>query len=127
MNTNYQHAMAGHCESGVISGWLCHGGLQLSEPLVFGISGAFFFGYFDNARFAIPMLALHSQPGDIRKQIAKRLASNSAPEFSILSKKDRQPWTHWFPPAAPPVSRWIYSIWKISHPICGCTSMPISW
>lgn len=74
MNQNpYRHAMAAHCESGVISGLLRHEGLDLSEPLVFGMSGAFFFGYFDNARFAAPMLAFRTAPGDIRKQIAKNL------------------------------------------------------
>lgn len=69
----YQHKMAAHCESGVISGLLRHEGLEISEPLVFGISGAYFFGYFDNARFSVPMLAFRSQPGDIRKQTGKRL------------------------------------------------------
>jgi hypothetical protein len=71
--TNYQHQMAAHCESGMVAGLLRHHGLNISEPLIFGIAGAYFFGYFDTSRFAIPMLAFRGQPGDIRKQVSRRL------------------------------------------------------
>ena len=44
MVTNFVHHQSAHCENGVASNLLRHKGVNISEPMVFGIgSGLFFF------------------------------------------------------------------------------------
>ena len=71
---NFQHKMAAHCESGTITALLNYHGMQISEPLVFGISSGIFFGYFHRMKsFAFPTFIVRNKPGQMRKNIAKRL------------------------------------------------------
>lgn len=65
--------MAAHCETGALTSSLNHAGLDISEPMVFGIGSGIFFGYFKNPRFPFPIFTVRSRPGEIRKNIAKRL------------------------------------------------------
>jgi len=65
--------MAAHCETGTVTALLNHAGMQLTEPLVFGIAGGIFFGYLKSSDLPFPMFILRSRPGDIRKKISKRL------------------------------------------------------
>lgn len=66
--------MAAHCESGTITALLNHGGLEITEPLVFGISGGIFFGYFHRMKsFAFPTFIVRNKPGKMRTNIEKRL------------------------------------------------------
>jgi len=69
----FEHHMAAHCETGTVTALLNHAGLNITEPLVFGISGGIFFGYLKSADLPFPMFILRSKPGDIRKKISKRL------------------------------------------------------
>ena len=69
----FEHRMAAHCETGTVTALLNHSGMQLTEPLVFGIAGGIFFGYLKSADLPFPMFILRSRPGDIRKKISKRL------------------------------------------------------
>jgi hypothetical protein len=68
----FKHAMAAHCESGTVSSILSHAGLQISEPMVFGISGGIFFGYFESKKFPFPTFVVRNRPGQIRTNLAKR-------------------------------------------------------
>ncbi len=70
----FDHKLAAHCESGTVAGLLNHAGLDISEPMVFGMAGAIFFGYLRLAVLPFPMLAVRSQPGKIRTTIQKNLA-----------------------------------------------------
>ena len=71
---NFNHKMAAHCESGTIASLLNHGGLHITEPLVFGISSGIFFGYFHNMKsFAFPTFIVRNKPGQMRVNIEKRL------------------------------------------------------
>ncbi len=81
----FKHKMAAHCESGTIAGLLNHHGLAITEPMVFGLSSALFFGYIKMPSFTFPMFFVRSKPGAIRKKIAKRLGV----EFCI--KKYKRP------------------------------------
>lgn len=65
--------MAAHCETGTVTALLNHAGLEITEPLVFGISGGIFFGYLKSSDLPFPMFILRSRPGEIRKKISKRL------------------------------------------------------
>ncbi len=70
---NFNHRMAAHCESGAIASLLNHGGLQLTEPLVFGIASGIFFGYFHKMKsFAFPTFIVRNKPGQMRTNIEKR-------------------------------------------------------
>ncbi len=69
----FVHKMAAHCESGSVAALLNHSGLDISEPLVFGISGGIFFGYFESKKFSFPTFVVRNRPGTIRANLAKRI------------------------------------------------------
>jgi hypothetical protein len=68
----FEHRMAAHCESGTVSAILRHAGMDISEPMVFGISGSIFFGYFESKKFPFPTFVVRSRPGRIRVDLARR-------------------------------------------------------
>lgn len=71
---DFKHRMAAHCESGTITSLLNHGGMQITEPLVFGIASGIFFGYFHKMKsFAFPTFIVRNKPGQMRENIGKRL------------------------------------------------------
>ena len=71
---NFNHKMAAHCESGTLTSLLNHGGLNITEPLVFGISSGIFFGYFHKMKsFAFPTFIVRNKPGQMRTNLEKRL------------------------------------------------------
>jgi hypothetical protein len=73
-NLPYKHQMAAHCESGAVTSLLNNAGLDISEPLVFGISSGIFFGYFHKMKsFTFPTFIVRNKPGSIRENLAKRL------------------------------------------------------
>jgi hypothetical protein len=66
--------MAAHCESGAVTSLLNNAGLDITEPLVFGISSGIFFGYFHKMKsFTFPTFIVRNKPGSIRDNLAKRL------------------------------------------------------
>jgi len=67
----FTHKMAAHCETGALTASLNHAGLEITEPMIFGIGSGIFFGYFKNPRFAFPIFTVRSRPGHIRKNVAK--------------------------------------------------------
>ncbi len=69
----FQHKLAAHCESGMLSALLAHHGLTMSEPMVFGLSGAIFFVFIKTPHMVFPVFDMRSKPGDMRKNIGKRL------------------------------------------------------
>jgi hypothetical protein len=70
----FKHKMAAHCESGAVTSLLNNAGLDITEPLVFGISSGIFFGYFHKMKsFAFPAFIVRNKPGSIRTNLAKRL------------------------------------------------------
>jgi len=71
---HFNHKMAAHCESGTITSLLNHGGLAITEPLVFGIASGIFFGYFHKMKsFPFPTFIVRNKPGQMRTNIEKRL------------------------------------------------------
>lgn len=69
----FTHKMAAHCESGTVAALLNHAGLAISEPMVFGISGGIFFGYFESKKFPFPTFVVRNRPGQIRTNLARRI------------------------------------------------------
>jgi hypothetical protein len=68
----FRHKMAAHCESGTLTALLNHHGMDISEPMVFGIASGIFFGYMKAPMMDFPMFVTRSRPGQIRTKFAKR-------------------------------------------------------
>ena len=70
----FEHRQTAHCESGAISSLLRHNGLDISEPMAFGISGALTFAYIPLVKISgMPMIAYRMVPGHIIKNVTSRL------------------------------------------------------
>jgi hypothetical protein len=70
----FEHRHAGHCESGTVAALLRHQGLNLSEPMVFGIGGGLFFLHLPIVKMGgIPLTSYREAPRAIIKNIARRL------------------------------------------------------
>lgn len=74
MKIDFKHHQSAHCENGVASNLLRHNGINISEPLLFGIGSGLFFVYlpFIKVNFA-PGISYRPMPGLIFKKAAKRL------------------------------------------------------
>lgn len=71
--SGFEHRHAGHCESGTVAALLRHQGLDLSEPMVFGIGGGLFFLHLPWLRMGgIPLTSYRDAPRAIIKNIGKR-------------------------------------------------------
>jgi hypothetical protein len=68
----FRHTMAAHCESGTVTALLNHHGINISEPMVFGIASGIFFAYVKPPMMDFPMFATRNMPGQIRSNFAKR-------------------------------------------------------
>jgi hypothetical protein len=72
--TKFEHTHSAHCESGVISTMLRHYGLNLSEPMVFGLASALSFAYLPFVKMGgMPLIAYRSLPKSIIKNMQKNL------------------------------------------------------
>lgn len=68
---HYQHA---HCESGVTTNLLRHEGIEISEPLAFGIGAGLFFAHMPFIKVSgAPGTSFRSLPGSIFKRVTKTL------------------------------------------------------
>lgn len=70
----FDHKMSAHCETGTLRSQLAFHGFNISESMIFGIGSGIFFGYFNNSRFSFPTFIVRNKPGQIRKNISKRLS-----------------------------------------------------
>ena len=74
MTIAFDHVHAAHCESGVVAAMLRHGGLKLSEAMVFGIGSGLFFLYLPLFKiYGAPLTAYRDAPNAIMTRCAKRL------------------------------------------------------
>jgi hypothetical protein len=73
MITEFPHIHSAHCETGALSGLLRYNGLNISEPLMFGIGSAMFFAYMPYLKYnSIPFIAFRTLPGRLIKTFNKR-------------------------------------------------------
>jgi hypothetical protein len=69
-----EHRQYAHCESGVVTALLGRHGLELSEPMVFGIAGGLTFAYLPFIKITnMPLIAYRMFPGSIIKGTARNL------------------------------------------------------
>lgn len=74
MQTNFTHHQAAHCENGVASNLLKNSGLNISEPMVFGIGSGLFFVYLPFLKVNhAPAISYRTLPGQIFNKLASRL------------------------------------------------------
>lgn len=70
----FRHKKGAHCESIVTSNLLSHYGLELSEPLIFGIGSGLFFAYLPYSKlYGIPLTTFRNSPGKIFLNSVQRL------------------------------------------------------
>ena len=70
----FDHRQSAHCESGVISSLLRDQGLDISEPMAFGISAGLCFAYLPFLKFGgLPLFAYRMPPGFIIRGLTRRL------------------------------------------------------
>jgi hypothetical protein len=73
---NFEHQHFAHCESGVMSTLFKYAGLPLSEPMVFGLSGALCFAYLPFLKMGnMPVVSYRMFPGYIVKNLPKLLGT----------------------------------------------------
>jgi hypothetical protein len=74
MTIPFEHRHAGHCESGVISSLLRQQGLDLSEPMVLGLSAGLTFVHVPFVRVdGLPLTSYRMPPGAMVKGLAKAI------------------------------------------------------
>lgn len=74
MTEQFQHRQHAHCESGVTANLLQHNGIQISEPMTFGIGAGIFFGHLPFLKVSgIPGTTFRIWPGYIFKRVTQRL------------------------------------------------------
>jgi hypothetical protein len=70
----FEHRQSAHCENGVVSNLLRFYGIDISEPMVFGIGSGLFFSHMPFLKVNnIPVTSFRPLPGVIFKRISKRL------------------------------------------------------
>jgi len=70
----FRHKKGAHCESIVTSSLLTHHGLELSEPLIFGIGSGLFFAYLPYSKlYGLPEISFRNSPGKIFLNSVERL------------------------------------------------------
>lgn len=71
---NFNHHQHAHCESGVTANLLIHQGINLSEPLAFGIGAGIFFAHLPFVKVSgTPGTTFRTWPGAIFKRVMQRL------------------------------------------------------
>ena len=70
----FVHHHAAHCETGVTAALFRDKGLEISEPMIFGIGSGIFFGHLPFVKWVgLPISTYRSQPGAVFRKAAKRL------------------------------------------------------
>ncbi|WP_410879155.1 BtrH N-terminal domain-containing protein [Myroides sp. DW712] len=74
MKIDFVHKQSAHCENGVASNLLSNQGIQISEPLAFGLGSGLFFVYLPFVKVNhAPAISYRPLPGLIFNRLAKRL------------------------------------------------------
>lgn len=74
MIIDFKHKMAAHCENGSTVNLLQHQGIEMSEPMVFGIGSGCFFSYMPFIRInGMPVISFRNLPGIIFRRSTSKL------------------------------------------------------
>lgn len=73
MSIAFTHKQSAHCENGVVSNLLRFHGMEVDEPMVFGIGSGLLFSYLPFIRLnGIPVVSYRIWPGQIFKRFSNR-------------------------------------------------------
>ncbi len=74
----YHHKVASHCETGSVRNLLNHAGIEISEPMVFGIGSgpAFYYLFFARGPSGFPLVGIRNPPGSILRNTKKLCGYN---------------------------------------------------
>ncbi len=69
----YTHGVGSHCETGSMRNMLRTAGLEVSEPMIFGVGSgpAFYHLFFAKGPSTFPLLGIRNKPGTIIKNVGK--------------------------------------------------------
>ena len=69
----YDHKVASHCETGTLRNLVSHAGLNVSEPMVFGIGSGpmFIYLFFAKGPSTFPLIGLRNRPANIFKAMGR--------------------------------------------------------
>ena len=71
---NISHQSAAHCENGSISALLRYQGIDLSEPMIFGLASGLYFAHLPFVKLGgYPVTAFRTYPGVLFKRITRQL------------------------------------------------------
>lgn len=74
MELNFEHRPAAHCENGVISNMLRYHGIELSEPMIFGLASGLFFSHMPFVKLSgMAVTSFRTFPGVLFSRISKLL------------------------------------------------------
>lgn len=74
MTIPFEHRQAAHCENGATAGLFSFNGIEMTEPLVFGIGSGLFFAHMPFLKLSgIPVTGFRPLPGVIFTRAAKKL------------------------------------------------------
>lgn len=86
LKINHRHAA--HCENGTISSLLRFYGINLSEPMVFGLASGLFFAHLTFVKMnGMPVTAFRTIPGVLFKRITRLLGIKSASQRFLSKEK----------------------------------------
>lgn len=91
MQIEFEHRQAAHCENGAVSNLMRYNGIDVSEPMVFGIGSGLLFCYipFLMVNHA-PAITYRAMPGFIFKRFAKRVGVKIKREKFKNAKKAQE-------------------------------------
>jgi len=76
MNIDFEHRMSAHCENGVTSNLLRFNGVDLSEPMIFGLGSGLAFVHVPFMKFnGAPITSFRPLPGSIFNKVNKALGT----------------------------------------------------
>jgi hypothetical protein len=85
---SFIHHHSAHCESGVTSALFRDKGLEISEPMIFGIGSGIFFGHLPFVKWVgLPISTYRTQPGAIFRKAARRLGGEFVTQHFRNAKK----------------------------------------
>jgi hypothetical protein len=74
MELEFEHKPAGHCENGVVRNLLKFYGVDLSEPMIFGLGSGIFFSHMPFYKMhGMPVTSFRPLPGEIFSRVTKLL------------------------------------------------------
>lgn len=91
MELNIDHRSAAHCENGATSALLRYHGIDLSEPMIFGLASGLWFSHVPFVKMGgVPVTSFRSFPGILFKRITRLLGIKTGARRFLSQEKAMQ-------------------------------------